>query len=331
MAKKIVTTTPKVCFVQFTHPGGEHTISKGIDVLYPWNYKDHKRKFLETTAQYIDHNNGRQRGEILFWGEWEPESLARVITPSPAKGTDLPRNIHNPLLITNIKGKVITSPYKIDNKGRKLIRQNTDPFVFGDDFYYSICKQASFTSLKNLAPGSIILFGSTINQNQPNAYFALDTVFVVRESKPYNIQTYDADLKDYITNEYAEIMGFDYLRQNINNIQNSCFSVNNSYTCYKGATYLKRVNNMYSFVPCVISSKYPQGFERIKITAKDFDNIGLPMPGTGIFTDNLNTTPKINTMDINNNKKIWDKLRAIVHQQNCLEGVQMDYRHIIVP
>lgn len=331
MAKKIVTTTQKVCFVQFTHPGGEHTISKGIDVLYPWNYKDHKRKFLETTAQYIDHNNGRQRGEILFWGEWEPESLARVITPSPAKGTDLPRNIHNPLLITNIKGKVITSPYKIDNKGRKLIRQNTDPFVFGDDFYYSICKQASFTSLKNLAPGSIILFGSTINQNQPNAYFALDTVFVVRESKPYNIQTYDADLKDYITNEYAEIMGFDYLRQNINNIQNSCFSVNNSYTCYKGATYLKRVNNMYSFVPCVISSKYPQGFERIKITAKDFDNIGLPMPGTDIFTDNLNTTPKINTMDINNNKKIWDKLRAIVHQQNCLEGVQMDYRHIIVP
>lgn len=120
MAKKIVTTTQNVCFVQFLHPGGEHTISKGIDVLYTWNYKDHKRKFLETTAQYIDHNNGRQRGEILFWGEWEPESLARVITPSPAKGTDLPRNIHNPLFITNKNGNVLAKPYIINKKGNKL-------------------------------------------------------------------------------------------------------------------------------------------------------------------------------------------------------------------
>lgn len=334
MAKKIVTTTPKVCFVQFTHPGAEHVIPKKYNVkkdfLYPWNYLYHKRKFIETTAHYINQYDEILNDKILFWGEWEPESLARVITPHQIKGSKFPQNIHNPLLITNTNGKIVTNREFIA-KNNKFHCQNTDPFVFGDDFYYSICKQASFTSLKNLAPGSIILFGSTINQNQPNAYFALDTVFVVRESKPYNIQTYDADLKDYITNEYAEIMGFDYLRQNINNIQNSCFSMNNSYTCYKGATYLKRVNNMYSFVPCVISSKYPQGFERIKITAKDFDNIGLPMPGTGIFTDNLNTTPKINTMDINNNKKIWDKLRAIVHQQNCLEGVQMDYRHIIVP
>lgn len=331
MAKKIVTTTPKVCFVQFTHPGGEHTITQGIDVLYPWNYKDHKRKFLETTAQYIDHNNNLQNDKILFWGEWEPESLARVITPSPAKGTDLPRNIHNPLFITNKNGNVLAKPYIINKKGNKVIRQNTDPFVFGDDFYYSICKQASFTSLKNLAPGSIILFGSTINQNQPNSYFALDTVFVVRELNPYKIQTYDADLKNYITNEYAEIMGFDYLRQNINNIQNSCFSVNNSYTCYKGATYLKHVNNMYSFVPCVLSKTNPQGFERIKLTEADFNNIGITIPKKGIFNNKLNQHFKITITNIQDNKKIWDKLRAIVHQQNCLEGVQMDYRHIIVP
>lgn len=328
----------EVCFVQFLHPGGEHTITQGIDVLYPWNYKDHKRKFLETTAQYVDHNNERQSGEILFWGEWEPDSLARTITPAPANDTDLPRNIHNPLFITNPKGKVLAKPYIINKKGDIIIRQNTDPFVFGNNFYYRLCQQG-FTNgqIKNLEPGSIILFGSN-RGGSTNPYFALNTVFVVKESRPYSTTTYENDLQGFISNDYSEIMGLELWRKCLNYKEYTPKKSNLAprakpvvYTCYKGASYSNPINGMYSFVPCVLSQTNPQGFERVRLTEADFLNIGIPIPTKGIFNNKLNQHYKITITNIQDNKKIWDKIRKIVHQQNCLEGVQMDYRHIIVP
>lgn len=334
---------PEVCFVQFVHPGAEHVIPKKYNVkkdfLFPWNYKDHKRKFLETTAQYVDHNNNLQSGEILFWGEWEPDSLARIITPAPANGTDLPRNIHNPLFITDQKGKVLAKPYIINKKGNKVIRQNTDPFVFGNNFYYRLCQQG-FTNgqIKNLEPGSIILFGSN-RGGSTNPYFALNTVFVVKESRPYSTTTYANDLQGFIPNDYPEeIMGLELWRKCLNykeyNPQRSNLAPRAKpviYTCYKGASYSNPIDGMYSFVPCVLSKTNPQGFERIKLTEADFNNIGITIPKKGIFNNKLNQHFKITITNIQDNKKIWDKLRAIVHQQNCLEGVQMDYRHIIVP
>ena len=337
----------QVYFVQFTHPGAEHVLSKtaianGV-TTYPWNYKNHKRKFLETRAQYVDNNNNLQNGEILFWGEWEPDSIVREIIPAPNQGNDLPHNIHNPLYITD-KNNIPLAPQTIRNRktGKYLLRQNTDPFVFGDCFYYSLCKQSRFVKLRYLTPGSIILFGSTINQNTPNAYFALDTVFVVGDSTTYSPNTYMTDLQGFVSNYYTNIMGMDlwskYFKNN-NIVGNSC-SIKPSkngcvsqmkYTCYKGATYSNPINNMYSFVPCVLSANNPQGFERIKLTANDFNNIGLPMPGIHIFTNNLNSAPKISIVSIKDNKKIWDKIRTIVHSKGCFEGVKMDYRHIIVP
>lgn len=328
----------EVCFVQFLHPGGEHTISKGIDVLYPWNYKAHKRKFLETTAQYVDQNNNLQSGEILFWGEWEPDSLARTITPAPANGTDLPRNIHNPIFITDQKGKVLAIPYIINKKGNKVIRQNTDPFVFGNNFYYRLCQQG-FTNgqIKNLEPGSIILFGSN-RGGSTNPYFALNTVFVVEDYKKYKTTNYKKALKNFISNDYSEIMGLELWRKCSNykeyNPQKSNLAPGANtvdYTCYKGASYSNRIDGMYSFVPCVLSKTNPQGFERVRLTEADFLNIGIPIPTKGIFNNKLNQHFKITITNIQDNKKIWDKIREIVHQQNYLEGVQMDYRHIIVP
>ena len=345
MAKKIVTTTQNVCFVQFTHPGAEHVIPKKYNVkkdfLYPWNYNTHKRKFLETTAQYIDHNNNLQNDKILFWGEWEPDSLARIITPVPANGTDLPHNIHNPLFITNKNGNVLAKPYIINKKGNKVIRQNTDPFVFGKNFYYSICQQGkSNGQIKNLANGSIILFGSK-RGGSANPYFALDTVFVVADNRKYTTKNYKKDLKGFVPNEYPEIIGIDLWEdafKDNNNFKRICCckpcNPNGNpiqYTCYQGASYSNPIYGMYSFVPCVLSKTNPQGFERIKLTIADFNNIGITIPKKGIFNNKLNQHFKITITNIQDNKKIWDKLRAIVHQQNCLEGVQMDYRHIIVP
>ena len=53
-------------------------------------------------------------------------------------------------------------------------RHNTDPFVFGECFRYSNCRQTHCEDLRKLAPGSVILFGSNLG-----GAFVLDTVFVV--------------------------------------------------------------------------------------------------------------------------------------------------------
>ncbi|MGO9166978.1 MAG: hypothetical protein ACLP56_08895, partial [Candidatus Sulfotelmatobacter sp.] len=63
----------KLLFVQFPHPGGEHRPDGGS--IKKWNRKphQHQRKFLKRAGRYI--SNGQiVEGEMLFWGEWEPES-----------------------------------------------------------------------------------------------------------------------------------------------------------------------------------------------------------------------------------------------------------------
>jgi hypothetical protein len=65
----------KLCFVQFMHPGGEHQTSG--DTI-PWNTEGHKRKGLVQRGR-ASHDGKISEGEIVFWGEWEPESL--VVDP----------------------------------------------------------------------------------------------------------------------------------------------------------------------------------------------------------------------------------------------------------
>ncbi len=53
-------------------------------------------------------------------------------------------------------------------------RQNTDPLVFGDHFLYSNCRQRQNGKMRDLAHGSLVLFGSKLG-----GQFVLDTLFVV--------------------------------------------------------------------------------------------------------------------------------------------------------
>ena len=57
---------------------------------------------------------------------------------------------------------------------------NTDPFIFGDRFLYSNCKQATSTRLRSLGRGSVIAFGSHTARR-----WVLDTVMVVAGSVDY--------------------------------------------------------------------------------------------------------------------------------------------------
>ena len=102
-------------------------------------------------------------GEFLLWGEWEPPSK---VEESKASGPSYPQYLHRPFL---------------EPRTEFAGHQNTDPFVFGDEFLYTGCQQwrgkphGNPVQLRYLLPGSLILFGSCAGDR-----FLLDTVFVVR-------------------------------------------------------------------------------------------------------------------------------------------------------
>ncbi len=63
---------PKL-FVQFLHPGKEHTPDKNNRNHIGWNKGNHKRKFLKNPGRYLDGND-KVKSDLIFWGEWEAQS-----------------------------------------------------------------------------------------------------------------------------------------------------------------------------------------------------------------------------------------------------------------
>src|SRR5450759_1044192 len=113
------------CFVQFIHPGSEHGLHGG---LKPWNTGEHRRKFLQERGSYLKTPDAAaQTGELVFWGEWEPESEGKkIVSPLP----DGPCWVHRPYYVR-------PESYRGDGSClRSGGLQNTDPFVFGDRFLY---------------------------------------------------------------------------------------------------------------------------------------------------------------------------------------------------
>jgi hypothetical protein len=204
-------------FVQFPHPGGEH--HSPTDDL-PWNVADHRRKFLVAPGQFREDDDRVGEADLVFWGEWEPPS--RVERRWPADGR-LPRSLQRPYW---------TRP------ATNGFRQNTDPWVWGEQMVYSNCKQITGpqrrrTSMQELTPGSVICFGSTIDGD-----FCVDTVLVVASAEPWvPAEVDDLDVsgafKICTAHSVATAPGDAHLRL----------------TLYRGATANDPVDGMYSFVP----------------------------------------------------------------------------------
>lgn len=293
---------PKI--VQFTHPGPEHEPDKRNGIHKSWNTKDHKRKFLLSRGQYVSHNNLND-GNLAFWGEWEPPSHVKKIAEQPSKYH--PHWLHRPYLPS-------TYPEPGDDG-----LQNTDPCVFGNEFRYFICKQGKnktttkhciktetiiLTSLARLDEGSLILFGSTINQNKEDAFFQLDTVFVVASFIEYDVSDPNAlaseDLGEY--------------RDYVFNMASRGPSVSSAkFRLYRGATYEFPQNGMYSFSPAQVWNNQPFGFPRI------------PLRNMEYITNNLNSAPKISEASNEEIKKFWDKIVILSRESGCVEGVQFNY------
>jgi hypothetical protein len=219
----------ETCFIQFIHPGSEHV--PRTDGRCDWNptTKEHGRKFLVSMGTYLSTARSEpERAELMFWGEWEPPS---VHNPIPEVKQGFPTSFAHPLLEKR------TDFYGL---------HNTDPFVFGDKFYYTNCKQwrgSGKTQLRHLAEGTVILFGS-----HKAGKFLLDTVFVVASYRDHSLTDFGSgQLKQLLPPTYFDVT----MRPTYSSEENRSLT----FRLYEGAAPTSPSNGMFSFFPCLPFSR----------------------------------------------------------------------------
>jgi len=272
------------CFVQFIHPGGEHDPDKGN--LKCWNRDSHRRKFLKSHGRYLDHGEVLE-GQIELWGEWEPESTVTKRLGNPV--ADGPNYIYEPFFVRHRDG----------------VRQNTDPFVFGERFHYTGCRQhrnGHATQLRNLAPGSLVLFGSCLQKSR----FVIDTVFVVSgQHIDHTSRDYRQTLQPAVSDTYWTVTVEPWYAGERPPTE--------SYRLYFGATVRRPIHGMYSFFPCQPYKADGGGFAR--------PEIGIP----GFITPHLTQGAKIaRDLDMNKLRELWETVAGQVQRQGLMLGVFAD-------
>jgi len=268
------------CFVQLIHPGGEHRPDRGRDRT--WNVALHRRKFLKTSGTSIDRG-ASHANDLIFWGEWEPEST--VIAEFP-RAPEQPSYLWDPYYVRHADG---------------VWRQNTDPFVFGDSFHYTGCLQHTRrgpTQLRYLAPGSVILFGSCIARSA----FVLDTAFVVADHVDHDAATYHRVLDGKVSETYRDVTIEPWYQGPI--------PARQSHRLYFGATPTEPVGGMFSFFPSRQLQDPPQPFSRPRID--------LP----SLVSPNMTQGKKIERdISLADAEAIWTKVCGQVEEQGLSLGV----------
>ncbi len=257
--------------VQFIHPGHEHRPDapgwKG------WNTDDHRRKFLRAFGTYrTDEGADDDRGEMTFWGEWEAQSRVETLPPS----VDGPRWVHSPVLhpLRSYRGA-----------------QNTDPFVFGERFLYTCCKQrlrsGRPTQLRSLPRGSVVLFGSYVGGG-----FGLDTAFVVDDHIDHHEPN---DLVGHVPQPYVHTT----IRPMYEMDAEYADPEGVGWRLYCGAQ-TNAGSGPFSFVPArPVMAAGPEGFGRPRITLD------------GLITPSLRQGQKITALSQNELRSVW---RTVVDQ-----------------
>lgn len=231
---------PKL-IVQLNHPGNQKAfvIGKGYQkindhIIREWNDDpQHYRKFIRNEGQYLTSLESEpENGKLLFWGEWEGNSVFRPIKIE----NDKPNGIHEPFHSTLIRGL-----------------KNTDPYIYGESFKYATCKQSG--QLCGLDSFSLILFGSTYPS--VNAFY-LDTVFVVK---------YHETAIDVCSNggsKYSLI----YREETLEELENDYLGPDPSQVkkLYHGLSWWDN-KEYFSFVPCKPDDD--SVFDRLKIDLSD--------------------------------------------------------------
>lgn len=306
-------------FVQFPHPGSEHRPDKNGKSI-AWNRthhhhnhkpNPHKRKFMRFSGEWVDEDGNKQIGNLHAWGEWEPES---DIIPEfiPQDG-----DRHAP--------RYLWHPYWIRTNAYQELH-NTDPFIFGDHFLYSNCGQSaqSKQSLKQLGQGSVIAFGSGKNIAGKRKW-VLDTVLVVKDSFCYDPRNPRVALEGKVPDTFLEVTGGPLAAwaksPRRESASGSCTAKSARLRLYRGATYDKPVNKMYSFFPAK-----PAG-----------DEVCFPRPVVCLDDDYFNPlnwqAPKGATCLRTPEKLrcLWSSLVAQVHKDGLVLGTRAELPRPRVP
>ena len=175
------------CFIQFPHPGGEHQPDPGGGRAWNTYSYAHARKFMQTPGTWTDEHGHQHSGDLWAWGEWEAQSEL-------LQELDQPDSWGQP--------RYLWLPYYTDQPDGYERLHNTDPFIFGDRFLYSNCKQARRPSLKRLDQGSVIAFGSKKKHS-----WVLDTVLVISDFVDYLAAETHAVLAGQVPSAFLHVTG----------------------------------------------------------------------------------------------------------------------------
>ena len=361
------TNHSKIGVLQFTHPGGEHSAGTKLPntkfYIKQWNYKftksaethPHSRKYIRINGKYIcDEQQPARSGSVDFWGEWEPnsisEKLSRIEDKDPRK---YPENIAYPIFIenttesarsndkiievvnsvkemdrNNIKNDCVKDKIDQDNKNNL---QNTDPFVFGDHFYYTCCKQEK---AKHLKEGSVILFGTCYGESKDRetAYYAIDTVFVIKEIIPYDASTLERTLKRFEKSKskserlyYNTVLKYVFRRHDGSIIKS--IDPKYQFDIIIGASfddpYIYNGQKMYSFFPCHESSNQPK--ERLSIV----QNSGYNKKINSILDQELGhsmtcAVKNIVQDDIDKTYEVWNSIKNYALNKRYYLGIKTE-------
>jgi len=276
--------------IQLNHPGRQKPFKLGNGyrqfaniIIREWsNDSGHFRKFIQNNGYYVNglEDLNPTQVELYFWGEWEGNSF---FNPFPrANYKILPNGLHKPFHSSIIKNI-----------------QNTDPYIYGDNFRYCVCKQTGH--LTNLLYDDLILFGTVVPSLNK---FYIDTIFVVLDHESSsNVQTTGgANYSQVYKEETLEQLN-EYLKVPIN--------VNNK-RLYLGKTWWDD-NEFFSFVPC--KPNYDNiGFERLFL---DLNN--------EIFQLSRNPTGKSFLKKCRlSSKDLWKEIVKISVEQGFKLGVKFD-------
>jgi hypothetical protein len=140
--------------------------------------------------------------------------------------------------------------------------QNTDPCVFGG-FRYTCCQQhfrGKPSGLQRLAPGSLILFGSSLG-----GAFVLDTLFVIAdEGISHDSASYRQKLSGYVPSAYFDVTLDPWYADPFEPCR-----------LYQGATVGAPLNGMFSFFPAIPWAPGTAGFARPSIRLPELISDGL--------------------------------------------------------
>lgn len=276
--------------IQLNHPGHQKPfrLGKGYkqiahNIIREWsNDNVHFRKFIQNYGHYVDglKNLNPKQAELYFWGEWEGNSF---FNPFPrANHTVLPNGLH----------KLFHSTV---NKGI----QNTDPYIYGDNFKYCVCKQTGH--LTNLILNDLILFGTVVPSLNK---FYIDTVFVIKDHNS------SANVQATCGVTFSQVYKEETLEQLNEYLKVPTYANNNK--VYQSKTWWDD-KEYFSFVPCKLDYN-SVGFERLFIELSNQTFQLSRNPSGKSFLSNCPLT----------SQDLWKEIVKISIEQGFVLGVKFD-------